>query len=493
MPPNAAGAAGDAADDTDAAPLLPPPFLPLEVERDAGAPTPPTSAAPSNSTSPPPRRAAWCLITAHALSAWVNRAWEFSAGLALLDLAPGGTLAPVAALGLAEAAATFLAGPALGRFVDTTPRARAARTLIALQSVATLTSAGAVLAARALATARPAAAAGAALAAALAAAAAAVGAAGATLSVEREWPPALAAGGGSALALLNARMRQVDLTCLILAPGVAGALMASPAGPAAAVAAVAALSAAVWAPQFALLAAARAAAPSLRDDEDAKAAAAAARAAASSSSSSPRPSASAFTLWRTAPSFPAAAALALLYTTVLSFGPLATAYLATRGLPPPELAAWRGAGALAGLAATAAYPWARARVGLDAAGAAGLAAQWSALAAGVAAAFWIAPASPAGARVLAASLALSRFGLWAFDQAAGQSLQERVPRESLGAVNGVQASLQAAGGALSFAAGLALPNPATFGWLAGGSLACVGAAGAVFGAGTACQRRQGWL
>ena len=488
MPP--AAASGDNAD-ADTAPLLA--FLPLDVERDAGAPTSPTSARDAAHTSspspPPPRRAVWCLITAHALSAWVNRTWEFSAGLALLDLVPGGTLTPVAAMGLAEAGATFAAGPALGRFVDTTPRARAARTLVALQSVATLTSAGAVLAARALATARPAAAAGAALAAALAAAAAAVGAAGTTLSVEREWPPALAAGDGVALASLNARMRQVDLTCLIVAPGVAGALMASPAGPPAAVAAVAALSAAMWAPQLALLATARAAAPSLRGDEDAKAAAAAAR-AVSSPSLSPPPSASAFTLWRTAPSFPAAAALALLFTTVLSFGPLATAYLATRGLPPAELAAWRGVGALAGLAATAAYPWARARVGLDAAGAAGLIAQWAPLAAGVAAAFWIAPSSPAGARILAASLALSRFGLWAFDQAAGQALQERVPRESLGAVNGVQASLQAAGGALSFAAGLALPNPATFGWLAGGSLACVGAAGAVFGVGTTRQRRR---
>lgn len=39
---------------------------------------------------------------------------------------------------------------------------------------------------------------------------------------------------------------------------------------------------------------------------------------------------------------------------------------------------------------------------------------------------------PAGAHVLAAGLVASRFGLWSFDLAVSQMLQERIPNEQLG-------------------------------------------------------------
>jgi hypothetical protein len=45
-------------------------------------------------------------------------------------------------------------------------------------------------------------------------------------------------------------------------------------------------------------------------------------------------------------------------------------------------------------------------------------------------------AAPLGARVLAAGLAASRAGLWLFDLAVGQMLQERVPPQELGAPPG---------------------------------------------------------
>ncbi len=41
-------------------------------------------------------------------------------------------------------------------------------------------------------------------------------------------------------------------------------------------------------------------------------------------------------------------------------------------------------------------------------------------------------AQPAGGHVLSAGLMSSRFGLWTFDLAVGQMLQERVPNEQLG-------------------------------------------------------------
>jgi len=208
---------------------------------------------------------------------------------------------------------------------------------------------------------------------------------------------------------------------------------------------------------------------------------------------------------------------------VLSFGPLATAYLNWRGLGEVELAAWRGVGAAAGIAATAAFPRIRSGLGSDAAGALGIGSQFLCLLVGCLAAFLppslssfaaVSPprsssssssssaaaaaavggkggsSGPGGARLLAASLALSRFGLWLFDLFASQNLQERVPRGQLGAVNGVQSTLQASLGALSFAAGLVISKPSSFWVLAVGSLGAVSLALVVCVSGQVVMRRR---
>ena len=208
---------------------------------------------------------------------------------------------------------------------------------------------------------------------------------------------------------------------------------------------------------------------------------------------------------------------------MLSFGPLATAYLNWRGLGEVELAAWRGVGAAAGIAATAAFPRIRSGLGSDAAGALGIGSQFLCLLVGCLAAFLppslssfaaVSPprasasssassaaaaaavggtggsSGPGGARLLAASLALSRFGLWLFDLFASQNLQERVPRGQLGAVNGVQSTLQASLGALSFAAGLVISKPSSFWVLAVGSLGAVSLALVVCVSGQVVMRRR---
>ena len=207
---------------------------------------------------------------------------------------------------------------------------------------------------------------------------------------------------------------------------------------------------------------------------------------------------------------------------MLSFGPLATAYLNWRGLGEVELAAWRGVGAAAGIAATAAFPRIRSGLGSDAAGALGIGSQFLCMLVGCLAAFLppslssfaaVSPprssssssssaaaaaavggkggsSGPGGARLLAASLALSRFGLWLFDLFASQNLQERVPRGQLGAVNGVQSTLQASLGALSFAAGLVISKPSSFWVLAVGSLGAVSLALVVCVSGQVVMRRR---
>ena len=507
------GGVGDAGADSlpqsspAGAPQLPPallddpsdaPLVPTTTPAPALAPPPPPAdgAAPSH----PPRTARWALYAAHALSASVGRGWEFGGALALLALAPD-TLALPAALGLAESLAQALGGASIGRAVDRWARYTAAARFVGAQAACTLLSAGAVLAALHWREGGPGSPPGltprtiglGALAIA-GAAGAALGAAGAAVSVEREWSAALAGGDSAALASLNAGMRRIDLVALVAAPAVVGAVLSS-AGPSAGTALVAGAAAVAVAPQLALLALAQRLAPDRLGGGGGRsggggggATAATAAATPTLPSKPPRRPGAALKTYAAAPAFPAGAALALLYGTVLSFGPTMTAYLQWRGLGAAELAGWRGAGAVAGLAATFAFPPARRAWGLDAAGGAGLGVQWVCLAPALLAAS-AAPTLPA-ARGLAAGLALSRAGLWAFDLVAAQALQERVPPGSLGTVNGVQFSAQAAAGALAAGVCLAVPDPAHFVWLMVASLVVVSGASGVFWVGTGLVRRR---
>ncbi|PNH07594.1 Solute carrier family 40 member 1 [Tetrabaena socialis] len=177
-------------------------------------------------------------------------------------------------------------------------------------------------------------------------------------------------------------------------------------------------------------------------------------------------------------------ALALLYCTVLSLGFLMTSYLKWTGLTEAEVSAYRGVGALTGLAATAIYPALSARAGLRATALLGITYQLACLCAGVLpvlAADAASAASPpiAQVRLLVGGLVASRTGLWLYDLAVTQMIQEDVRQDRLGAVYGVQSSLQAAFEMASFGAGLASPQPQHFGWLMGGSLGCVAAAAAL--------------
>ena len=88
----------------------------------------------------------------------------------------------------------------------------------------------------------------------------------------------------------------------------------------------------------------------------------------------------------------------------------------------------------------------------------------------------------AGLRVLAAGLVASRFGLWLFDLAVNQLIQEGAAQDELGAVSGAQASLQSLFQMLAYGAGAAVWQPARFPLLMAGSLGAVAAAAALFAA-----------
>ncbi|KAL6755200.1 hypothetical protein V8C86DRAFT_3137942 [Haematococcus lacustris] len=197
-------------------------------------------------------------------------------------------------------------------------------------------------------------------------------------------------------------------------------------------------------------------------------------------------------------------ALALLYCTVLSLGFLMTAYLQWTGLTAAEVSVYRGVGALTGLAATLVFPPAARHLGLEATGLLGCMLQLCCLLGGAVpyvtqlvyaeggAEGALLPPSIGAVRLLVAGVVASRTGLWLFDLAVTQLVQQRVAGPALPLVCGVQASLCAGFETLSFLAGCWLPEPTQFPALVLASLACVAAAALLYCAWamrTCCQRQ----
>jgi solute carrier family 40 (iron-regulated transporter), member 1 len=178
----------------------------------------------------------------------------------------------------------------------------------------------------------------------------------------------------------------------------------------------------------------------------------------------------------------------------MSFGTLMTSYLKWAGMGEARLAMYRALGAASGIAATVAFPPLQRAVGLPATGAVAVWLQLACLVGGAAPSVvaWAGGGDDAShgsaPAALAWGLVLSRFGLWTFDLAANQVVQETVAPGSLGTVNGVQSSLQNAFQMASYVAGTAVWQPERFPALMLGSCCVVGAAAATFSAWAARRR-----
>ncbi|KAK9817604.1 hypothetical protein WJX74_011025 [Apatococcus lobatus] len=450
------------------------------------------------------------LYCSHGLSAWGQRMWEFDVGLVLLQLQPG-SLRLVSIFGLADGGLQGLLGGAVGAYIDRRPRLNAARNMYLLQNVAVGLSAVAAWLALGLQQGSQSAllfwscvilliALG---------SISSLGALGATVSVEKEWTKALCQGDSKRLSQVNAGMRRIDLSCSIAAPIAAGFLMTM-ASTRAAVMVISLWNAAACLPECLLLGHALKHSAALRAPKEhqkelelqalgvfsagyTNPAAAAAAAAAGLANHPPTHSMGSHLLsaarawlqslwgsWRaywTQPTFAAAIALALLYLTVLSLGLLMTAYIKDQGLTEAELAVERGLGALTGILATFTFPPMSSRLGLDRSGLIGVWAQLAVLFVTVMPAFgpasWPLHAGLGRARLLLAGLVLSRWGLWSFDLAVTQMMQERIACSQLGAVSGVQSALQSLLQSLSYIPTLVVSELNSFKWLMLASLGTV--------------------
>lgn len=153
-------------------------------------------------------------------------------------------------------------------------------------------------------------------------------------------------------------------------------------------------------------------------------------------------------------------ALAFLYFTVLSFGTLMTATLDWKGIPAYVISLARGFSAIVGIGATLLYPLVHSRVSTLRTGLWSIWMQWCCLLLCVAS-VWAAT-GVASAWMLMAGVAASRLGLWTFDLAVMQLMQDGVPDHERCVVSGVQNALQSVFDLLTYVVAIVISDPKDF-------------------------------
>lgn len=153
-------------------------------------------------------------------------------------------------------------------------------------------------------------------------------------------------------------------------------------------------------------------------------------------------------------------ALSLLFFTVLSFGTLMTATLEWEGIPAYVIGIARGISAVIGIAATVLYPVLQSHISTIRTGLWSIWSQWTCLIPCVAA-IWIQNGF-LSSYILMGSVAISRLGLWMFDLAVLQQMQDLVPESDRLIVGGVQNSLQSLMDLLAYVMGIIISDPRDF-------------------------------
>ncbi|WCJ37168.1 Solute carrier family 40 member 1 [Euphorbia peplus] len=152
--------------------------------------------------------------------------------------------------------------------------------------------------------------------------------------------------------------------------------------------------------------------------------------------------------------------LSLLYFTVLSFGTLMTATLKWQGIPAFVIGIGCGISAIIGIGATVVYPILHSRILTLRTGLWAIWSQWSCLLVCVGS-IWVYNRH-LSAYMLMAGVAMSRLGLWMFDLAVIQQMQDHVAESDRCVVGGVQNSLQAILDLLGYVMGIIISDPRDF-------------------------------
>mmetsp|Transcript_4710 Transcript_4710/g.6815 ORF Transcript_4710/g.6815 Transcript_4710/m.6815 type:complete len:579 (-) Transcript_4710:304-2040(-) len=152
---------------------------------------------------------------------------------------------------------------------------------------------------------------------------------------------------------------------------------------------------------------------------------------------------------------------ALLYLNALTFGGLMTAYLVWRGMKFSTVGIWRGVSSAIGLFGTVAYHFSRKHVSIESTGMWSITFQFLTLSLAYASLFFE-DYYVTSLAMLIGGVCLSRVGLWVFDIAITQLMQEYIPAPIRGVTGGVQQSLNAFFGLLTYVVGICFPDPSEF-------------------------------
>jgi solute carrier family 40 (iron-regulated transporter), member 1 len=154
-------------------------------------------------------------------------------------------------------------------------------------------------------------------------------------------------------------------------------------------------------------------------------------------------------------------ALALLYVNTITFGNgIMTTYLLHHGVRLETVGLIQGLAAAIGLVGTLAYQYSAQRWSLEATGLWSIIYQTSCL--GLTMLSLLVANDTVELHLLLGGLILSRIGLWVFDIAVTQLQQKEVPEHVRSQVGGLQQSLNAFFNLLGFSVGLVFPNPSDF-------------------------------
>ncbi|CAN6221066.1 unnamed protein product [Urochloa humidicola] len=418
------------------------------------------------------------LYAGHALARWGARMWEFSVGLYMIRIWPGSLLF-TAIYGVVESASVAVFGPMVGTLVDKLTYLQVLGVWLLVQSLSFIVAGVSVTTLlvyddlkvtnfpvfMALVVVTN-----------VSGALAALSTLAGTILIEREWVVVISSGHPpSTLTGINSVIRRIDLSCKLLAPVFSGLVFSFVSAQASAAALalwnIASVGFEYWlfvsvyngvpalAAQNGRLRAADVLLPSEETAVPAETRAVDWRTKLTEQLSIIPCWESWVVYVRQDVALPGVA-LAFLYFTVLSFGTLMTATLDWKGIPAYVISLARGFSAIVGIGATLLYPVVHSWVSTVRTGLWSIWMQWCCLLVCVAS-IW-ASSSLASAWMLMASVAASRLGLWMFDLAVMQLMQDGVPEHERCVVGGVQNSLQSVFDLLTYIMGIIISDPRDF-------------------------------
>ncbi|KAF7096750.1 hypothetical protein CFC21_098647 [Triticum aestivum] len=421
------------------------------------------------------------LYVGHFLARWGARMWEFSVGLYMIRIWPGSLLF-AAVYGVVEASSVVVFGPMVGTLVERLTYLQVLGLWLLVQSlsfiIAGVSVTGLLIYDNLKDTSFP-------VFLALvvvtnvSGALAALSTLAGTILIEREWVVVICGGHPPAvLTKTNSMIRRIDLSCKLLAPVLSGFIISFVSTQASAVALALWNIASVWL-QYWLFVSVYNGVPALSEDVQLRRESTAALVVAPADEEVHRygqdapdwkvgvterlsilPCWESWTVYMRQEVMLPGVALAILYFTVLSFGTLMTATLDWKGIPAYVISLARGFSAVVGIAATLLYPVVHSWVSTLRTGLWSVWMQWCCLLLCVGS-IWVSD-GVASAWVLMAGVAVSRLGLWMFDLAVMQLMQDSVPDSDRCIVGGVQNSLQSMFDLLTYIMGIIVSDPKDF-------------------------------